>query len=1144
TAPPVANFSATPTTICAGSTVNYTDMSTQSPSAWSWTFQGGTPSTYTVQNPSVVYNTPGTYSVSLTATNSMGSSTYTVVNYITVVATPTANAGSDVAICTGSSATLTATGGTTYSWTPSTGLSATNISNPVASPTTTTVYTVTVGNGTCSSTDAMTVTVNSVPTANAGSDAAICIGSSTTFSASGGTSYSWSPSTGLNSATIANPTANPTVTTVYTVTVFNGACSATDALTLTVNSLPTANAGSDVTICNGTSTTLTATGGPGYSWGPSTTLSSATIANPVASPTTTTNYTVTVTDVNGCQKSDAVLVTVNPLPNANAGSDVTICSGSSTTLTASGGTSYSWTPGTALSATNISNPVANPTTTITYSVLVTDVNGCKASDAVVVTVTSTLIANAGPSVAICNGSGTVLNGSGGSTYSWTPSTGLSSTTSPNPSASPTTTTIYTLTISSGGCSAQDTMVVTVNPVPSVSVTAGGSTTFCQGDSVKLSSTSATSYTWSTGVNTQTIYAITSGNYYVSVKNSFGCQNTSASVSVTVHPMGTASITPSGTTTFCQGGSLTLTANNGAGYSWTGGSTLQSINVTASGTYTVTVDDVNGCTVPSPTASIVITVNPNPPTPTITAVGTTSNLCIGDTVIFKSSPGTSYLWSTGATTDSIIATSAGNYSVTVYNAFGCGSTSSASNLTVNDPLVDFTADSLLVFIPSAVVNFTASVSGFPPYTYNWSFGDGGTSSSPAPTHVYNTIGYDTVSLTLTDSLGCAKKLTKLSYIEVEQLFPSTAMNTGTTLDLTGVSFIDAVTGIITLTDGNCILSVDSGNTWTPLPTGNTNSLYATHVQPGKWVATGLNGTIIESANNGSSWTPFVTGTTESFQGVSLSSPTNGFAVGTNGVAHIYNGTNWTATSPTGVTETLNGVEALPSGDAIAVGDNQTILYYTASAWAPQTCPLTMHVKGVKFVNNFFGYAVGTNGIVLQTNNGGNTWTPSLTGVDIDFNSVEVEGTSNAWACGTHGIIYKTTNGGSTWTRYSVGYTATQNSVRVSNGKGHVVGSAGNGRNYGTTGTTGIFGMKNETPFFTVHPNPANNRFVISGFLNAKETLLVQIKDVAGNHIETVNDSPFSGKYVKEINTTLYPAGVYFIHINKGTQSWVQKLIIAK
>jgi PKD repeat protein len=1142
TAPPVASFSATPTTICVGGTVTFTDHSTNSPAGWNWNIQGGTPSTYTVQNPTVTYNTPGTYSVSLVATNAMGSNTVTATSYITVNAFPTANAGSDVSICAGSTTTLTALGGTSYSWTPSTGLSATNISNPVANPTVTTIYSVTVTKNGCSATDAMTLTVNSIPVANAGSDAAICFGSATTFTASGGTTYSWTPSTGLSSATSANPAANPTVTTIYSVTASNGSCSATDALTLTVNSLPTANAGSDAVICSGSSSTLTATGGASYSWGPATGLSSTTIANPVASPTATTNYSVTVTDINGCTAADVMTLTVNSLPSANAGSDVTICTGNSTTLTATGGTSYTWTPSAGLSATNVSSPVANPTATTTYSVLVTDVNGCQASDAVVVTVTSTLVANAGSDVAICDGSSTALSGNGGSTYSWSPAAGLNSTTVSNPVATPTVTTTYTLTISSGGCNASDNVVVTVNPLPTVTVTAGGPTTFCQGDSVTLTSSVENAYLWSNSATTQSIKIFTSGNYNVTVTNTFSCSATSSNVNVVVHPLGTASISASGATTFCAGDSISLSANSGASYSWSTGATTQSIYVLATGTYSVTVPDVFGCSVPSPTASIAVTVNPNPPTPTITANGTT-NLCVGDSVYLKCSPANSYLWSTGATTDSIFTTAAGTYSVIAYNGFGCSAKSSVTTVNVNTPLADFVGSPLLVFTPTATVTFTATTTGVPPYTYLWNFGDGGSSTLAGPSHFYGTIGYDTVSLKVTDSTGCSNTVTKLSYVEVEQLFPSTAMITGTGLNLTSVSFAYADTGIVTLTDGNCILSVDSGNNWMPIVTGNTQALNSAFSMPRNWFVSGVNGTILNSMNNGATWTTFTTSTTETFNSISLSSGSNGYAVGTNGVAHFYNGSIWAPTT-TGATVTLNGVEALPSGDAIAVGDGQTILNYSAGTWTPQISPLNFDIKGVKFLNNTLGYAVGTNGNILQTNNGGGLWSPVLTGVDIDFNSVEVEGSLNAWACGTHGIVYKTTDGGSTWIRYSVGYTNPQNSIRVSNGKGHIVGSSGNGRNYGTTGSSEIFKNFNPSNEFTVHPNPAHDKFTVSGYLKNSESLTIQIKDMAGNHVETLIDSPFSGKYSSEINTTHYPAGVYFIHVNKGALSWVQKLIIVK
>ena len=138
---------------------------------------------------------------------------------------------------------------------------------------------------------------------------------------------------------------------------------------VTVNALPAANAGADVSICTGSSTTLSASGGTSYTWSPTTGLGNPNIANPVASPTTTATYTVTVTDGNGCTDSDPVLVTVNSA-TANAGTDVSICSGSSTTLSASGGVSYAWSPATGLSNPNITNPVASPTTTTIYTLTV------------------------------------------------------------------------------------------------------------------------------------------------------------------------------------------------------------------------------------------------------------------------------------------------------------------------------------------------------------------------------------------------------------------------------------------------------------------------------------------------------------------------------------------------------------------------------------------------------------------------------------------------------------------------------------------------------------------------------------------------------------------------------------------------------
>ncbi|MBT8258758.1 MAG: hypothetical protein KJO49_09830, partial [Bacteroidia bacterium] len=386
------------------------------------------------------------------------------------------NAGLDVEICEGESTVLTATGGVSYQW--NTGETTASIT---VTPTQTTTYTVTgtddSGNET---TDDVTVFLNPLPSAGAGNDITICQGETTTLTATGGESYLWN--TGQTTASI---NVSPNSTTTYSVTVTENNCESSDSVTVTVLDPITADAGQNVSICEGGSVTLSASGGTSYQW--SNGQSSQTIS---VSPSVTTTYTVTVSE-NGCSDTDQVTVTVNPLPTANAGPDVTINYGSSATLTASGGTSYLWNTGETTPTISVS-----PTSDTTYSVTTSE-NGCEDIDYVTVFVDLNVTADAGPDATICQGETTVLTASGGENYEW--STGE---TTQSISVSPNVSTTYTVIATTGNVSDTDDVIVNVNPIPSAN--AGPDVSIINGDSTVLTATGGNNYSWSTGETTQSI----------------------------------------------------------------------------------------------------------------------------------------------------------------------------------------------------------------------------------------------------------------------------------------------------------------------------------------------------------------------------------------------------------------------------------------------------------------------------------------------------------------------------------------------------------------------------------------------------------------------------------------------------------------
>ncbi len=733
-------------TICQGLSTTLSASVSGGQAPYSYLWNNGATTASTSVSPSNTF----TYIVTVTDARGCSNTDQVTVN---VNPAPVANAGPDQTGCEGTTFAINgkANGGTTpYTFAWSNGANTSNISvNPVIS--TTYTLTVTDANG-CVHSDQMNITVYPKPKANAGNDQAICYGTSATLVATannGELPYSFLWSTG---ATTASTTVNPLSTTTYSVTVTdNKGCSDVDQMVVVVNPLPIADLGADKAICQNQNTSISAAVSSGtapftYQWSNNATTASITVA-----PTSTTTYTVTVTDSKGCSDVDDVVITVNPLPNADAGADRIVCAGTSTTLTATGGVAFNWSTGATTGTISVT-----PVTTTTYTVTVTDINGCQATDQVVVTVNPIPTVNAGNDQVVCSGESATLAASangGTPAYSFFWSTGQNSS---SISVTPTTTTTYTVTVSdSKGCEAIDQVRVSVNPKPAAN--AGPDQANCAGTNFTLNGkvtggTAPYTYAWSNGATTAdiTVAPVSTITYTLTITDANGCKGIDEAV-VTVYKNPAANAGPDQAICFGQPAILNATANDGLppySFAWNTGVTTATltVNPTVNTTYTVTITDNRGCFGVDQT---VITVNPLP----VANAGADQAICLGQTANLSASgsagtPGYTYAWSNGTTTANMsvspIATT--TYTVTVTDSKGCTAIDQVI-VTVNPvPTANAGADQIICAGLSANLSATASA-GTPGYTYLWSNGatTAATSVSPVATTTY--------TVTVTDSKGC-------------------------------------------------------------------------------------------------------------------------------------------------------------------------------------------------------------------------------------------------------------------------------------------------------------------------------------------------------------------------------------------------------
>lgn len=625
-------MNASSATICAGSPATLT--ASGGATTYSW-------------NPGAITGTQVVFSPASTTIYTLTGSTGTCSNTRTTTIVVSGSLSINVntaSICAGSSATLTASGATTYTW--NTG---SNLSSIVVNPTSTTQYTVSGNNGSCSGNKTTTVVVSITPTVTVNSQT-ICNGSNATLTAVGATNYSWN--TGATSSVI-NP--NPTSTTVYTVIGTNGTCSNTKTSTVTVNASPTVNVNS-ASICSGGSVTLTATGATTYLWNTGATASSI-----VVSPVSTTNYTVTGTNVS-CSNTKTTSVIVNTTPTVSV-NNATICNGNTANLSASGATTYTWNTG---ATTNAINP--NPTSTTIYTV--SGFNGICVN-----TRTAIVVVNANPTITansatICSGNNANITAAGATTYTWNTGANTSAI-----NVSPIATTIYTVNgTSANGCVGTRTTIVNVNATPTVAV---NNVTICNGGTATLTASGAATYVWNTGATSANIAVTPTVNTtYTVIGTSNGCTNTKT-VSVAIGSALSINIAASNTA-ICNGNSVNLTASGATTYTWNTGANVSGISVSPTSNTTYTVNGTSGACGGSKTISIV--VNSNPSATTTQTNVTCNGLANGALNVSPSGNGPFTINYLPSGPSNLVA---GTYSVIVTSVNGCSFNTSA---TITQPAV--------------------------------------------------------------------------------------------------------------------------------------------------------------------------------------------------------------------------------------------------------------------------------------------------------------------------------------------------------------------------------------------------------------------------------------------------------------------------
>lgn len=628
TQPPVADFTASQTTICVGQSVTFTDTSTNIPFVWSWSFPGGTPTTSVTQNPTVIYNTAGVYNVSLTATNYNGSNTKTMNLLITVTTIPTITSTTPGSRCDSGTVTLnaTASSGTINWYADASGGTSIGSGASFVTPTlsSTTTFYVESASGTCVSPRLPVIaTVNNTPTITSTTPATRCDSGTVTLSAtSNAGSVAWynvsvggTPLSTSNNFVIANITS----TTTYYVEATSGNCtSPRTAVIATVNTTPTITSTTPGNRCDAGSVTLTAVVNSGtvnwYNLASGGTIQGTGLTFTTPSIAATTTYYVEVTNGNCTSPRTAVIATVNTTPIITATAPSSRCDAGTVTLGASANAGtlnwYGVSTGGTILGTGSSFTTPSISSSTTYYVEAVNGSCSSARSAVLATINNSPTITSTIPTTICSGETFTISATASAgTLAWynLPTGGIVQGTGTSFSLSNwTTTTTFYVQATDGSCqSARIPVIVTVNQRPTnTSITPG---TRCGIGTVTLAAAfSSGTISWFTNSSGGTAIATggtfttpiisASTTYYVEAENN-GCISSSRTA-ITATVTSISAPTGNQNQTFCASETVGLLAVTGSNVIWydaaSGGNVIPNTTLLISGTTYFATQTIGGC----------------------------------------------------------------------------------------------------------------------------------------------------------------------------------------------------------------------------------------------------------------------------------------------------------------------------------------------------------------------------------------------------------------------------------------------------------------------------------------------------------------------------------------------------------------------